>query len=84
MISKIGKIRSMYGVPARIGGRIFFIDHEKFGTIKSTNGTHLRIRIDGESRSKCFHPTYNLIYLPTENLLTALGLSEKEYVKVFV
>lgn len=54
-------IRSFYGVPAKRGGRVRFFG--KAGTITSAKGPHLRVRFDGERRSRCLHPTWGVEYV---------------------
>ncbi len=63
-------IRSNYGVPARRGGRVKYSPLDgsreatgRFGTITATRGPHLLIRLDGETRSRPYHPTWQLDYL---------------------
>jgi hypothetical protein len=54
-------IRAAYGVPAKRGGRIQY--RGQLGTITGADGGYLRIRLDGEKRSKRFHPTWLIEYL---------------------
>lgn len=54
-------IRLRYGVPAKRGGRIRYAKEE--GTITGSDGGYLLVKIDGEKRSKRFHPTWNIEYL---------------------
>lgn len=57
-------IRKMYGVPAKCGMRV--IASGKPGIITGTRkdgSMHLTIRLDGESKSKNFHPTWEMNYL---------------------
>lgn len=58
-------IRNTYGVPAMRGGRVEYTGGEtpKRGTITSTNGAYLCVRIDGLKHSAHFHPTWKLNYL---------------------
>lgn len=53
-------IRKYYGVPAKRGGRVAAIG--KTGTICGTSGPHLRVRLDGETFARIFHPTWNMVY----------------------
>lgn len=55
-------IRKSYGVPAKRGGEVLY--EGKHGVITGSYSAYLRIRLDGEKRSKLYHPTYNLEYLP--------------------
>lgn len=62
-------IRTYYGVPARRGQRVRYTGDKgpnakpREGTITSANGQHLCIRMDGDSFSNLFHPTWALEYL---------------------
>lgn len=53
-------INETYGVPAVIGGRIRF--GEKLGTIVGARGPHLQIKIDGETKTGNYHPTWKIEY----------------------
>ncbi|WP_454667882.1 hypothetical protein [Acinetobacter calcoaceticus] len=60
-------IRKMYGVPAKRGMRV--VASGKPGVITGTrkDGTmHLTIRLDGESKPKNFHPTWEMEYVAEE------------------
>lgn len=63
-------IRKRYGVPAKRGGRVRYTGNPDGkpvdGTITSavTGNAHLRVRLDGNTRSYWFHPTWKLEYLP--------------------
>jgi len=65
-------IRKTYGVPAKRGGRVAYIDNNPngdgdikiMGTITGSRDAHLRIRLDGDRFSRNYHPTYNIEYLP--------------------
>jgi len=62
-------IRSAYKVPAKRGQRVRYTGDKgpnavaRLGTITSAAGPHLRIRMDGESYSLIYHPTWELEYL---------------------
>ncbi|MBB6191155.1 hypothetical protein FHS51_001377 [Sphingobium wenxiniae] len=58
-------IRKTYRVPARRGGRVRYTGcgRNKLGTIRSANGGHLNIQLDGWKFSMPFHPTWELEYL---------------------
>ena len=64
-------IRKTYDVPARRGGRVAYIDSNPNGdgdikikgTITGSHCSYLRIRLDGESRSRLYHPNWNIEYL---------------------
>ena len=53
-------IRLRYGVPAKRGARIKY--GNAFGTITGADGGYLCIRLDGEKRSKRYHPTWRIEY----------------------
>lgn len=59
-------IRKTYGVPAKRGGRVEYTGEGRaeYGTIKSANGAHLAIKLDGVKHTMPFHPTWCLRYLP--------------------
>lgn len=54
-------IRRYYGVPAKRGMRVVAIG--KPGVITGSDDARLRIRLDGESRSGIYHPTWEITYL---------------------
>jgi len=60
-------IRDTYGVRAKRGGRVQFdgsgANVAKVGTITGARGSHILIKMDGESRSASYHPTWQLTYL---------------------
>lgn len=62
-------IRETYGVPAKKGGRVAFYDDGvvKYGVITGTHNAHLKIKLDGEQRAGCYHPTWNLEYLEVQS-----------------
>ena len=53
-------IRLKYGVPAKRGARVKYGDAH--GTITGADGGYLLIKLDGEKRSKRYHPTFNITY----------------------
>ena len=54
-------IRDYYKIPAKRGGRVEFDGRP--GTIMSSNGAKLRIKLDGDTYSRLYHPTWNIKYL---------------------
>ena len=55
-------VRRVYGVPAKVGGRVRY--RGKFlGTIKSSSGARLNIRLDEGKTTWPFHPTWEIEYL---------------------
>jgi hypothetical protein len=61
-------IRSKYGVPAYQGLACGTKPRAKpiCGTVtRSTSGGRIFVRLDGDSFSTPFHPTWNLTYLPS-------------------
>lgn len=63
-------IRTTYGVPAKLGGRVEYTHPSpaKMGTITGTRGARLRIRLDGDDHSGNYHPTWELNYLPPSTM----------------
>lgn len=61
----MNRIRIMYGVPAKRGGRVIYTggDEPREGTIKSARGCYLKILLDGDKWPGTFHPTWELQYL---------------------
>lgn len=61
-------IRNAYRVPAKRGGRIEYTGEKapRFGTIIGTYGARLKVRLDGDTKPGCFHPTWKICYLPRE------------------
>lgn len=63
-------IRHHYRVPAQKGGRVRYTGDKgpkakpREGVITGAKGAHLRIRMDGDSFSNSYHPTWELEYLP--------------------
>lgn len=53
-------IRDTYRVPAKRGGRVEF--QGRPGTITSTDGARLRVRLDGDRRNVILHPTWEVTY----------------------
>ncbi|ELY6122524.1 TPA: hypothetical protein LUJ82_000852 [Acinetobacter baumannii] len=67
MKGTIEAIRKMYGVPAKRGMRV--LAEGKPGVITGTrkDGTmHLTIKLDGENKSRYFHPTWEMKYVTDE------------------
>lgn len=60
------RIRRRYDVPAKRGMRVRYVADGKhppeMGTITSSDGMRLRIRLDSQKRSYLFHPTWGLEY----------------------
>ncbi len=57
----MGYIRKAYGVLARRGLRVIAIG--KPGVITGSRGAYLRIKLDGERRSRKYHPIWEIDYL---------------------
>ena len=53
-------IRLRYGVPAKRGAKVKY--GNSLGTITGSDGGYLLIKLDGEKRSKRYHPTWNISY----------------------
>jgi len=63
-------IREYRRVPAKRGMRVFDRYKGRYGTIKSASGGYLKIQLDGDNWSGCYHPTWMLDYLDKDgNLL---------------
>jgi len=58
-------IRDAYGVPAKRGGRIEYTGSrvKVQGTITGASGPRIRVRLDGDTHSVAFHPTWEIRYL---------------------
>lgn len=62
-------ISNAYNVPAKKGQRVRYTGDKgpnatgREGVITGADGPHLRIRMDGESFSNVYHPTWELEYL---------------------
>jgi len=58
-------IRDTYSVPAKRGGRVEYMGNRTKiqGTITGARGPLIRIRLDGDTHSVVFHPTWKLRYL---------------------
>ncbi len=58
-------IRDTYKVPAKRGARVEYTwpKPARMGTIISGRGAKLRIRLDGDSHTGLYHPTWELRYL---------------------
>ncbi len=59
-------IREFYRVPAKRGMRVTYsnpkFSNPKQGIITGSMGAYLRIRLDGEKRSRPYHPTWEIQY----------------------
>lgn len=61
----LSQISQQYSVPAKRGRRVLYSggDRPKLGTICGASGASLTIRLDGETVSRRYHPTWNILYL---------------------
>ena len=57
-------IRRYYNVPAKKGTRVLY--DRKYGIITGSKNGLLRIRMDGDSYSELYHPTYHITYLEAQ------------------
>lgn len=48
-------IKDYYGVPAKRGAKIEY--NGKPGTVTGTHGPHVKVRLEGQKHSNCYHPT---------------------------
>lgn len=58
-------IRKTYKVPAKRGCRVEYTggNETQLGTVVSSTGAHVNIRLDGTKHAMPFHPTWELRYL---------------------
>lgn len=62
-------IRNAYNVPANKGQRVRYTGDKgpnkpaREGVIVGASGAHLKIRMDGDSFSQSYHPTWEIEYL---------------------
>ena len=59
-------IRLRYGVPAKRGAKIKYCGQP--GKITGCDSGYLLIKLDGEKRSKRYHPTWNIEYVPADEV----------------
>lgn len=60
-------IRRAYTDKAKRGCRVRVISSKgerRGGVITGASGSMIRVRLDGEHKSRLFHPTWNIEYLP--------------------
>lgn len=55
-------IRNFYNVPAKRGAKVLY-GASNYGIIVGSKGAYLRIRLNGETEIKSYHPTYLMTYL---------------------
>lgn len=62
-------VRKSYGVPAKRGGRVIYLGGERpeHGTICGARGVYLKIRMDGDTHSGPYHPTWMLEYVSSRD-----------------
>lgn len=64
-------IQQAYQVPATRGARVQYTGDcakrgkPRVGTITGAEGAHIRVRMDGDSFSNVYHPTWEMSYLPS-------------------
>lgn len=79
-------ISKNYRVPAKVGQRVRYTGDKgpkcwvREGTIVGAHGAHLKIRMDGDSFSGHYHPTWELEYLldPTVAQIKLAGLDPEQ------
>ena len=59
----IADIRKHRGVPAKVGMRVYSRHSGRYGIITKAAGGYLKIRLDGDQHSCCYHPTWKLDYM---------------------
>lgn len=78
-------IRNYYGVPARRGARIRFLwpdpEQPRTGTVIGARDALLRVRMDGERRTRLLHPTWRIEWLEFPRASDAPAADEKQYVR---
>lgn len=57
-------IRETYGVPAKRG--VIVIADGVYGAITGSRMAYLKIRFNGEKKSRIYHPTWKIQYLTEE------------------
>ena len=69
-MSGIADIRKSRGVPAKRGRRVVYTGSAdgspRHGTITGASHGYVRIRLDGDTHSGLYHPTWKLRYLENE------------------
>lgn len=65
----IEEIRKHRGIPAKRGMKVFSRHSKRFGVITGTSGGCLKIRLDGDKHSRCFHPTWELEFILNDGSL---------------
>ena len=69
--SGLGYIRRTYGVPAWRGARVlcdwYPPEPARDGVITGSDDARLRVRLDGENRSRICHPTWNMTYAAAQS-----------------
>lgn len=58
----LADIRGYYKVPAFRGTRVKAL--QRPGTITGSDGSRIRVRLDGAKRAVAYHPTWCIGYLP--------------------
>lgn len=60
-------IRKTYEVPAKRGVQVLVDwyppEPARVGTVTGSKGARLRVRLDGDTRSRIAHPTWQITYL---------------------
>lgn len=58
-------IRKTYGVPAKRGARVKYTGGKEpcFGSVTSSDGCYLRIKMDDEKHTGLYHPTWKIEYI---------------------
>lgn len=65
-------IRRNYRVPVRLGAPVRF--EGKNGRVCSVNGPYVRIRLDGETKARLYHPTWHITWLEENGPATRVPL----------
>lgn len=76
-------IRRTYGVPAFVGAEVICQDggKKRKGTIVGTRDCRLLVRLDGEAKTRSYHPTRNIEYIGTREGYQRVDTSRESEMK---
>lgn len=75
MESEFDYIKEYYNVPADEGVKVRF--ESKPGVITGSLGAHILVKLDGESESRPYHPTWHMEYVDNTEAAGALDPSDQ-------
>jgi ribosomal protein L21E len=61
MFDSLEYIRKYFGVPAKMGTRVKY--EGKTGRITGATGEYIKIKMDGEKKSYCYHASWKIEYM---------------------